>query len=111
MGAISNFYQGATKKFTVTCKIGGTAQDVTSDTVVFYMKTNKSDTDADAAILNSGDTVTQGSSGDVLFALSPTETDVTPGEYYCDVKWNTSGGDEHIAYDGVITVRERVSDV
>jgi len=107
---ISDFRAGETKRFTITCKIDGVAQNITSDTVRFTMKSNRSDSDASAAIQKDADVATQGSSGVAIFTLTPTDTDVSPGSYFCDVQWIRSDGSEYVVYDGRISVLERVSD-
>lgn len=110
VGTISSFFRGETKEFNILLKRGGVAQDITGDTVTFRMKSNKSDTDASAALTKQADVASQGASGWALFALTTTDTEVIEDTYQCDIEWVLSGGEEFIVYDGTIEVKVRVSD-
>lgn len=110
VGIITSFYRGETKEFNILLKRGGSPQDITGDTVTFRMKSNKDDTDASAVLSKAADVSTQGASGYALFALDVSDTDITPDTYFCDIEWVLAGGEEFIAYDNTIEVKERVSD-
>lgn len=110
MSNISNFYQGETKTFNITLKIDNVAQDIRNDTVTFRMKTARDVADGFATLEKVADVATDGATGIARFTLSPSDTkNIDEATYVCDVEWVTSGGDEYIAYDGSITVKERVS--
>jgi hypothetical protein len=108
---LTAFYVGTTKKFTVTCKIGGEAKDITGDTVTFTVKTNKDDADSAAKIQEDADVASQGADGIAIFELTPTITEIAPGDYHCDVQWVRSGGAEYVLLSQAIKALERVSDV
>lgn len=111
MGDISDFHVGTTKAFTVTCKINGVAQDIRNDTVTVRLKTNKGDTDANAALSKDADVATQGENGVAIFTLTTSDTEITPGKYYIDIEWVLASGKEYVIYDDKIKALERVSDV
>lgn len=109
--AISDFYPGTTKTFTVTCKIGGVAQNITADTVTFRMKSNATDSDANAALTKTADVTTSGASGIAAFELTPTNTAIDEGNYTADIVWELSTGEEYVVYyDDRIKILVRVSD-
>lgn len=108
---ITNFYPGTTKTFSVTITMGGVAQDIRSDTVTVRLKTKLSDSDAQAALTKTADVTTAGASGIAAFELTPTDTNITPGNYLIDIVWELSTGEEYIVYhDVTISVFERISD-
>lgn len=111
MGDISDFYVGTDKRFTVTCKIAGVAQDITLDTVTVRLKSSKSDADASAVLSVNADVATQGASGVAIFDWDGDGTDITPGKYYLDIEWVLASGKEYIVYNDTIKALERVSDV
>lgn len=110
-GTITDFYPGTTKKFTVTCKIGGTTQDIRSDTLTFRMKTTQSVVDSGAVLSKTADVATGGASGVGAFELTPADTALSVGKYFCDIVWELAGGDEYVIYDDAVKVLDRTSDV
>lgn len=110
VGVIEDFFAGETVEVTVLCKKGGTAQDITTDTVTMIIKENKSDADSSAILDEDADVVTYGASGIAYWKLTPAQTDITPGSYFIDIVWY-DGTDEHVVYDRAIKVKERVSDL
>lgn len=112
--SLSGFQPGETKRFRAVCKIGGSAENITADTVTFYLKRNVSDSDDDAVLVKDADVTTEGANGIALFHLTPTDTaSVDPGPYYYEVKWVRANGDKYVYPDTPtrIQVYERVSDV
>ena len=111
---IEDFYAGESKNFTITLSIDGAAQDITSDTVTFRMKANYDDTDANAALSETANVASQGASGAAIFTLEHSDTkDLTPGDYFWDIEWNISGGDEYVfprVGPDTVTIKFRVSD-
>lgn len=66
----------------------GVAVDITSSAIYFTVKSEKFDTaaaDAGATISKNG-TITDGPSGTYAITLTPTDTYVTPGNYYYSIK-------------------------
>lgn len=107
--AINDFYKGTTKKFSVTILYNGSVPDITGDTVVFWLKKNKTDTDASAQIESSADV----SAGDGVanFTISKTDTAIGKGAYYYEIVWNLATGEEYVLESGTVSVLERVEDV
>lgn len=109
-GRVTDFYRGETSEITVLCKKEGVAENITADTVTLIIKSEKSDADTSAVLEKDADVSSYGASGIAYFDLAPADTDISPGSYYIDITWY-DGTDEHIVYDGRVTVKERVSDV
>lgn len=111
MTTLSDFKPGTTVDFSVTITKGGAAQDVTDDTVTFYLKTAMGDDDNDALITASGD-VSGGSEGVTSFSIPYTDTaSLTPGQVYpWGIKWVTAGGKVAEPFSGQVTIKERVTD-
>jgi len=107
--SLTDFYVGTTKKFTVTITLNDVAVDVTGDTVILRLKSDKADPDVDAVLTSSGD-VSGGILGIVSFSLSPTLTDITPKTYWYDFVWIRSTLDEYVLESGEIKALVRVSD-
>ena len=108
---LTNFFQGTTKEFSVTISFNGQAPDITSDTVSFLMKSEKSDADADAKISDTADVASQGSSGIALFSLASDDTGIDPGDYYWEILWTRASGKKYVLASEQIEVYERVFDV
>ncbi len=109
--ALTNFYPGTTKKFSVAITLNGATPNISADTVTFFMKRSADDTDASAAITKAADVATSGASGTALFTLTPADTAVAPRGYDYDVVWVRSTGDEYVLESGTVSVLDRVSDV
>ena len=110
--ALKPIYPGATKRFSILCKINDVVQDVTSDTLTFRMKSNESDTDLQAILTKVAEVASQGASGIGIFNLTPGDTSVlTEGTtYFYDIVW-LDGTNEYIANDGTVLAKKRVSDI
>jgi len=108
---IKDFRVGTTKKFTVQCKINDAISDITLDTVTVRIKALKADLDSASLVEVSADVATDGVNGNALFTIAPADTTgVTPGQYFIDIEWSLTGGDNYVIYDSMITLIERVSD-
>jgi len=107
MANISDFYSGATKKFTVACTINGVPVNIENDTITFRIKRLKTDTNAEALLTESADVTSQGADGIAIFDFVPI---INPGMYYCDIEWIRNSGAEYVLYNGQIKALERVSD-
>ena len=109
---IRDFYRGETKKFKITIEVDGANPDITGDTVTYTMKTNKDDPDPGILQVNADVAAPGGSNGEASFELTPAQTDVAIGHYFCDVQWILATGEEYIIIPPQeIQVLERVSDV
>jgi hypothetical protein len=107
---VNDFFRGVSKDFNITMQENSVEQDITSDTVVLYIKTRRGDADGSAILTKNADVTTQGASGIAVFALTSSDTDISTGVYYMDITWNRTGGKEYVAHDQIIKVKERVSD-
>ena len=108
--SISNFYKGTTKKFSVPITLNGSSVDITSDTVVLTIKQRKTDSDDDAVLIKNADVATSGATGIALFIITKVESEVAAGNYYLDIQWQRSNGEEYIVHEQAIEVLSRVSD-
>lgn len=106
---ITNFYQSSSKNFNITIKLNGSAQDISSDNVVFYLKENR---DVSGSIYTStADVSTSGSIGQARFSLTPTfTTQFTGSGYYdYDVIWTISSSNEvHNVEAGTLSILDNV---
>ena len=103
---------GTTKRFTVLCKIDGSAVDITGDTVTFRMKENQDDTDTNAKVIVAANVADNGASGIASFEVTPALTkEVTPQKYYADIEWVRSNGQEYVEDLSMIQLLDRTSDV
>lgn len=109
--ALSDFYPGTTKNFSVAIRFNGTTPDITADTVTFFMKRSPDDTDGAAAIVKAADVATSGATGTALFELTPADTAVPPRGYHYDIVWTRATGEEYVLTCGTVKVIDRVSDV
>ena len=107
---IQDFYPGTTKVFTVTCKINTVAQNITSDTVTFRMKTGPNVSDANASLEIAADVSTSGALGIAIFELAAGSNTLAPGKYWADIEWILADTSEYIIVDQKITVLNRLSD-
>jgi hypothetical protein len=109
---LTDFYQGTNKPFSVTCLLNGVAQDITNDTVTFFLKENLSDKDANALLVLTADVTSQGASGIALFEIDADDTEeIDPGRYIAHVLWETAANKQYVAYQEVIEIFERASDL
>ena len=106
---LSNFYKGATKKFSVTISVDAVAQDITSDVVRLVLKSAKSDADAAALIDENADVTTNGASGQADFDLTPAITEIAVASYSYELIW-TTGTDEYVLSKSDVRVLEKVID-
>lgn len=97
-------------------QLNGTACDVTGTKMIFTMKTNM--TDADPGVLqktwnpatytDSAGNTFDTTQGQTTLSLSPTDTDLTAGTYYWDVKAE-SGGKVFSTQAGIIQVIQNIT--
>jgi hypothetical protein len=107
MGKIT-LVRGATEYLTeVIQDMDGQPLDLTGSTVYFTVKTDEWDEDspdAGALIKKNISDFNNPKSGEVEIKLLPTDTYVTPGEYYYDVRVKDTAGDVALADDGQCTI-------
>ncbi|MBN2060720.1 MAG: hypothetical protein JW882_09930 [Deltaproteobacteria bacterium] len=109
--SLSDWYVGTTKEFSGTITLDGETPDISGDTVTLRLKTNKTDTDANAVVSVEADVVTQGASGIYEMTVTPAKTkNVDPGAYHYDIEWVTAAGAEYILETGRVNLLARVSD-
>jgi len=109
---MNDFYEGETKRFTVTITYGGSVADITNDVVTIYFKSKKSVDDVYAEIIKEADVTTSGSDGIAVFYLRTSDTSVTPGLYYYEIIWETQGGDKYILFDNsTVKIKPRLTEV
>lgn len=111
MAALTDFYPGTTKKFSVKITLNGAAPDITADAVTFFMKRSPDDTDGAAAIVKAADVATSGATGTAIIGLSPADTAVATRGYHYDIVWTRATGEEYVLTRGTVKVIDRVSDV
>ena len=85
--AVLSLYRGDDHAYVLTFTNGSSvAIDITGYTVFFTVKTNKSDTDANAIISKTVTTHTTPTSGITTISLDNSDTDITVGDYYYDIQ-------------------------
>jgi hypothetical protein len=99
--ALNNFYEKETNEFTGTVKVDGTAQDITGDSITFYLMDKPNGT---AKITKNAD-VSLGSGQYTVF-MSKSDTAITPGIYFYEIWWVLSNGEEYILEQGKVKVMD-----
>jgi hypothetical protein len=85
----------------------GAAYPLTGATLYFTVKSAQFDTDAaDAAALiaKTVTSFTNAAGGIHTLTLSPTDTYLTPGTFYYDIRVAESGGNEYMTDSGTVTI-------
>jgi len=108
---LSDFHAGTTKRFWIGFKLNGEAQDITPDTMTIRFKANRTDPDSAAVIEKTADVSMRGVAGQGYFSLSPSDTNVTPGNYHVGIELERSNGDEYVLLDQVVEIKDRVADI
>ena len=101
---IISMFKGDTKTIEVTAKNqDGIAVDITGASIKFTVKTNATDTDAQAKFQKTttlGITITDATNGKFEIAISPSDTSgLSAGEFVFDIQLNISGAIFTIAKD------------
>lgn len=107
---INDFFPGETVAFIFDVSINDVAVDISADTLTMRIKNRKGDADGSAVISEDADVTSSPVTGRALFSLTPTETNITPEDYYLDIEWIRSDGSNYIVQDQDIRVKTRVSD-
>jgi hypothetical protein len=84
------------KENTVTIDLNFTDVDLTGATVYFTLKSDYDDDATDSTALISKDVTvhTNPTAGETAVILTPTDTNITPGNYYYDVKLEKASGEQ-----------------
>ncbi len=106
---MKDFYEKTTKAFDVKVQVDWELQDISEDAVTCIFKANRDDSDASAAITATADVSEEGADGIAKFVIPATDTAVTPGRYFYDIKW-THGDTVDILVSSTVTIKERVYD-
>lgn len=75
----------------------GAPKNITGGTVKFTVNAESAPADDDNALIvknYSGVTLTSPSTGEQFIQLTPTDTDIEPGDYWCDVEYESGDGSE-----------------
>lgn len=104
--SLLDFYQNTTKKFGVAVIYNDTVPDITNDTVTFYLKDNK--IDSNYILSASGEVITQGWNGVANFTLTDEQTDLNPEIYYYEIIWDTLAGDRYVLESDSVRIIPRI---
>jgi len=108
-GEVNNFYQEQTKvfQFGITrTNVEGveSTPDLTSDTVTVTFSLGKSLT---PVLTKDADVTSSGADGKAIFTLTAEDTDINNSNYFIQVWWYLSNGQQFPLYDTEITVYEK----
>jgi len=104
---IRDFYAGTSKKFNITIQYSGSAPDLTSDTIIFYLKDNLDDTSY--ALTASADVTSSGATGVAKFNILPAQTeDFNPENYTYELVWTLASGDEYVLEQAPVAILNRI---
>jgi hypothetical protein len=84
--------RGDTFPFTVQIRQNGTAVDITGYTVVMTVNRQSTPSNTDRQLFQSTGVINDGPSGQVVFTLTPTQANQTPGDYFYDMQYTDGGG-------------------
>lgn len=101
---------GHSRQFLVTVNDGAydVAYDISTWAVRFLVKTQATDTDAEAVIDVAG-TIVDGPGGEALVTLTGADTDLAAGSYHAEVRFTPAGG-ESVSACGRLVVGQRTED-
>lgn len=101
---LSDFIQGSSLTFHISCSINDVAVDISSDVLTFYIK------DEDELIFSSSaDVASSGSIGLAIFDISSSLTNLPKECYNYQFHWHTSLGKDYYTPITPINVLERIS--
>lgn len=78
--------------------------NISADTVTLILQRDP----ASASIAFTGDVISGGSSGIVVFDLTEADTDLEPGVYQYELVWDSVAYGEKVADSGLATVKPRL---
>jgi len=86
---IGDIYRRYAYDWTVAIAIDGAAPDISGDVVALILKTQvvPGADDSDAALYKEADVVTAGEDGKATFSLLSTDTDISAGKYWLEIRW------------------------
>lgn len=87
----------------------GVAYDITSATVFFTVKTNKTDADASALISKDVTSHSSPTDGETMITLTNSDTDIAVGTYYFDIQLVESGGTVTTCVEGQFVVKQDIT--
>ena len=106
---LTDFYKSATKNFDVVIYENNILQDISEDSCSVSFKTTLEATTV--ALEVNADVTTSGSAGKAIFEISSSQTNITEGSYYYELKWLPSGsGETHILEQAQVNVLHRVNE-
>lgn len=107
-----DIYEGEDKTWTVTITdSAGDPIDITGYTFLFMVKTNISDTDANAIITKQITSHSDPTNGVTQIALDSSDTEDSSGKYVYDYQWlDTSTKRRPILKEGTFEIEQRVGD-
>ena len=86
----------------------GDVVDITNYKVMFTLKADSGDTDANAKISKTM-TVTSGASGEATLTLTSSDTNIDAGIYVYDIQLVTASGSVHTPVTGTVTIQDDVT--
>lgn len=105
-GQLDDFYQGESVDFSILISIGGVAQDISSDTVTFYLKEFKS---GRPLIEKTADVASQGANGIATVELTTANTDLPPKAYFYEVIWKPASGGKKVLVSKKVTILDSIT--
>lgn len=107
--AIRDFYEKTTKTFRISLKFNGNVPDISNDIVTIILKENKNLSDSEASLEKQANVSPYGVEGIAEFNLNVEDTNIKPGVYFYEIKWESLFG-VYILESGRVTVLSRVFD-
>lgn len=105
--SLNNFYEETSVNFQYVITFVSSSSELSGSTVLFTMKENKND---DEIIFSQSCTDITASSDTVIanFHLTPTDTDIDPGNYVYELIINYDTDDVKVVDTGAIKVIDRI---
>ncbi len=86
----------------------GQSEDLTGWTIYFIVKDSFKDADTGAPISKEVTSHSNASIGETEITLTPSDTNITAGNYYYDISYKDDEGNEEVLYYGKLTIVENV---
>lgn len=106
--SLNDIYSGTTRYIRVNISLDDQIPDISSGSMDMIVKLHKGDSDSNAVLSSSADILTSGSMGTAIFALSPIDTNINPGNYYYEILWTRSNGDKYVVDQSTVKIKDRV---
>jgi hypothetical protein len=108
---LPDIYQGNDVTWDLTFKdSAGSPIDITGSTIYFIVKTNQSDTDANAIMAKTITVHTAPASGESQLVLTDTDTNVDAGHYYGEFQFDASDTKITTIASTQINILEKIKD-